>query len=119
MSIYRSWEFHGENNDGTALYSKQIECLIALDEFDLDGLEWEDGEEMFGFGDTSSSGAYERIFEALIEFAEIYPEVILTVLVHSETDSCPDGFRVQDGKVREFTGFITYRYDDDGTEVKM
>ena len=115
MSIHRSWEFYGQNKDGTFLTGRQIEDLIALDEFDFKVIEWEDDVDEFGWGDTESTGAYERVFEALIQYAEMYPDVTLTVYV--SVDRYQDGFRMENGKVREFTGQMTYFYDDDGTEV--
>lgn len=117
MSAYRTWEFWGHNNDGTLLTDKQVECLIALDEYDLDCLTWEEAE-MFGWGETESIFAYDRIEEALKKFSTLYPEVTVKVIVHYETESCPDGFMVKGGKVRPFSGHVVYTYDDDGTTVE-
>ena len=118
MSAYRNWEFWGHNNDGTLLTSKQVEALIALDEFDLEDLTWEEGE-MFGWGDTESIFSYDRVEEALEKFAALYPEVTVKVIVQYETEPCPDGFMVKGGNVRPFSGHVVYTYDDDGQEVDL
>ena len=118
MSAYRTWEFWGRNNDGSLLTSKQIEGLISLDEYDLDAMTW-DEHENFGWGHTESINAYDRIEEVLEQFAALYPEVTVKVIVQYETEPCPDGFMVKGGKVRPFSGHVVYTYDDDGAEVSL
>lgn len=114
MSMYRDWEFHGRNNNGSFLSSKQIECLIALDEFDLDGMEWKDYDTLIGSGFTESFGAYERIEKALDEFAFRYPEANMTVFVDCNGEKC--GFMLRNGKVQAFTSCTVY-LDGEGREL--
>ena len=114
MSFYRDWEFYGKNKDGSFLSSKQIECLVALDEFDLESMEWYDDDTMICFGYTTSIYAYENILEAIVKYAEIYPEVILTAIVSD--DEGKGGFMLRNGKVQEFTSCTVY-VDDEGREL--
>ena len=111
MSIYINWEFYGHN-----MTTKQIETLVSLDEYDLEELEWEE-EYLFGYGQTDSHCAYDRIKEALEEFAKIYPDVSIKVVAFYETEVAPCGFLVENGKCISFTGKITYYRDDNGQEV--
>ncbi len=119
MGVYRTWEFSGKNNDGSPLTSKQIECLVALNESDLEEFTWEQGGKAFGWGETTSIGAYERIYTTLTEFASLYPEVSMFVSVQVECEPAPFAVFVRGGKVREATGKITYYFDDDGEEVDL
>lgn len=117
MSMNVSWEFYGHNGEKTSpLTSKQIESLVGLDEYDLDGMEWEE-EYLFGWGETSSCYAYDRIEEALTIFAALYPDVSVKAVAFYEADPIPGGFLVEHGKCTTFTGKITYYRDDNGEEV--
>ena len=113
------WTFNGKNADDSFLTSKQIEALIALDEFDLDTgeINFENGCYDFGTGVTQSYGAVTRIREALEKFSKLYPAARLTVIYKYETDWCPDGFIVEGGEVVDITGHIVYSRDDNGKEV--
>ena len=117
-SVYE-WNFNGKNADDSFLSSKQIEALIAFDEFDLDTGEvnFESGCYDFGAGTTESYGAVSRIREALEKFSKLYPEVRLTVLYKYDADWYPDGFIVEGGEVVDITGHITFTRDDNGEEV--
>lgn len=121
MSVYRNWEFHGCHNDGGALTSKEIEALVSFDEFDLSCLTWEDGEELFGWGDTESAFSYDRIEEAIRDFKKIYPEIRLFVSCQYETEVCPDGFFSRSGtsEVRTLSSRLTYYDDETGEEVEI
>lgn len=116
MGMYRTWEFSGRNNDGSYLTSRQIECLVALDEYDLENLTFEEGDLLFGWGNTESIGAYEGIMDALEKFAAIYPEVRLFV---TDQEGSEYAIFVKGGKVREATGRVVYTFDDDGEEVDL
>ena len=118
MSTYIRWEFYGHNGDAKAepLTSKQIECLVALDEYDLEGMNW--GQDyLFGWGETESNLAYDRIEEALTKFAELHPDVTIKVLAYYETEPAPYGFLLENGECIPFTGQIKYYRDDNGGEV--
>lgn len=119
MSIYIRWEFYGHNGDAIAehLTSKQIESLVALDEFDLEGMNWEQEEYLFGFGETESNAAYDHIEEALTEFAKLWPDVSAKVLAYCDSAPAPYGFLLENGKCIPFTGQIRYYRDDNGQEV--
>ena len=121
MSAYRTWEFYGYHNDGTGLTSKEIEALVSFDEFDLENLEWEDGEVLFGWGTTESNGAYDRVEDAIREFKMIYPEVALTVIVQYESEPCPDAFFSRGGtsKVSTLSSKLIYYDDETGEEVEI
>ena len=114
MGVYRDWEFYGKNKDGSFLSSKQIECLIALDEYDLDGMEWYDNDTVIGSGYTESSSAYERIGDAVQKYAAIYPEVNLTVIATDGMDKY--GFMIRGGKFQRFDSTIVYT-DEEGREI--
>ena len=114
MSVYRDWEFYGKNKSGSFLSSKQIECLVALDEFDLENMEFYEDDTLFASGCTTSAFAYEHIQEAVEKYAEIYPEVILTVIVSDDCGKC--GFMLRDGKVQEFESCTVY-VDEEGREL--
>ena len=114
MSIYRSWEFTCNAT------KKQIDHLIALDECDFDNITFEDdANKFFGYGDTTSIGSYERIKEALEEFASAYLKASIFVKVQQECESVPYAFVVKEGKVREATGRITFFFDDNNEEVNQ
>ena len=115
MSAYRDWEFYGKNKDGSFLSSKQIECLVALDEFDLDGMEWYEDDSMIGSGFTTSTFSYDHIKEAVKKYAEIYPSIILTVIVTD--DEGKGGFMIRNGKLQEFTSCTVY-VDKEGREIE-
>ena len=115
MSIYRDWEFYGKNKDGSYLTSKQIECLVALDEFDLDGMEFYEDDTLFASGYTTSAFAYEHIQEAVEKYAEIYPEVSLTVIITE--DEGKGGFMIRNGKFQEFWASTVY-VDGEGREIE-
>lgn len=117
MSCYIRWEFYGHNGEKAEFLTEdQVKALIALDEYDLEELEWEE-EYLFGYGQTASHCAYDRIEEALDEFAKIYPDVSIKALAFYETDTNPIGFLVEHGKCIPLTGKITYYRDDNGEEV--
>jgi len=116
MSTYIRWEFYGHNGEKEeCLTEDQVKHLIALDHFDLEDLEWEEAY-LFGWGSTCSHCAYDRIKEALEEFARIYPDVSIKALAFYETEAAPCGFLVENGKCISFTGKITYYRDDNGEE---
>jgi len=122
MSANVEWIFSGVNkNTGKCLTSKQIEALVALDEFDLatDDFTWDADYKEFGEGHTESSFAVERIQEAAQEFSKLYPEIRLVILYKYDTAWNPDGFVTEGGEIREFTGCVRYTFDDNGEEVKM
>jgi len=117
MSTYIRWEFYGHNGDNTEpLTSKQIECLVALDEYDLEGMNWEQ-DYLFGWGETTSDSAYDHIEEALTEFAKLWPDISVKVLAYYETEPAPYGFLLECGECIPFTGQIKYYRDDNGEEV--
>ena len=117
MSTYIRWEFYGHNGEkAEPLTSKQIESLVALDEYDLEVMNWEE-EYLFGWGETESSFAYDRIEEALTEWAKIWPNISAKVLAYYETEPAPDGFLLERGNCIPFTGQIKYYRDDNGQEV--
>ena len=111
------WEFYGHNGDKTEpLTSKQIECLVALDEYDLENMTWEE-DYLFGWGETESSFTYDRIEEALKEWAKMWPNISAKVLAYYETEAAPYGFLLERGNCIPFTGQIKYYRDDNGEEV--
>lgn len=117
MSTYIRWEFYGHNGEkAEPLTSRQIESLVALDEYDLEIMNWEE-EYLFGYGVTESNCAYDRIEEALGEFAKMYPDVCMKVLACYETEVSPCGFLLENGECIPFTGKVTYYRDDNGEEV--
>lgn len=114
MGVYRDWEFYGKNKDGSSLSSKQIECLVALDEQDLYGMEWKDDDTLIGSGYTESIYAYERIKAAVEQYAKIYPDVNLTVIADEYGEKY--GFMIRNGKFQTFESSIIYT-DDEGREI--
>ena len=117
MSTYIRWEFYGHNGEKTEhLTSKQIEALVALDEYDLEQMTWEE-DYLFGWGDTTSSSAYNQIEEALGKFAALYPDASVKVLAFFETEPAPYGFLIENGTCVPFTGKLKYYRDDNGEEV--
>lgn len=121
MGVYRNWEFQGCYEDGSPLSSRAIEALISFDEFDLDNMTWEMGDTLFGWGDTESIGAYERIEEAARMFAKAYPDVRLVVICRCEADVCPDALFSRSGEteVHSLSSRLTYYDDDTGEEVEI
>ena len=118
MSTYIRWEFYGHNGNARAehLTSEQIESLIALDEHNLEYMNWEE-DYLFGWGTTESSFAYDEIEEALTEFAKLWPDISAKVLAYYDTEPAPYGFLLEHGKCIPFTGQIRYYRDDNGQEV--
>jgi len=117
MGQYIRWEFYGHNGEKTEhLTSKQIESLVALDEYDLESMTWEE-EYLFGFGETESNLAYDRIEEALTEFSKMWPDVSAKVLAYYDTEAAPYGFLLENGECIPFTGEIRYYRDDNSQEV--
>ena len=117
MSIYIRWEFYGHNGEkAECLTSKQIESLVALDEYDLEDMNWEE-DYLFGWGKTESNFAYDHIEEALTKFAKLWPDVSAKVLAYYETEPAPYGFLLEHGECIPFTGQIRYYRDDNGQEV--
>ena len=115
MSVYRDWEFYGKNKDGSKLYSKQIECLVALDEFDLENMEFYEDDTLFASGYTTSAFAYDHIREAVEKYAEIYPDVMLTVIMSDDIGK--GGFMIRNGKFQEFVSYTAY-VDMEGHEIE-
>lgn len=121
MSIYRTWEFRGCHKDGSPLTSREIEALVSFDEFDLECMTWEMGDSLFGWGDTQSIGAYERIEEAVREFKKVYLDVRLVVICRCEVDVCPDALFSRSGEteVHSLSSRLTYYDDETGEEVEI
>lgn len=121
MSQYRTWEFRGFHQDGSPLASREIEALVAFDEFDLECMTWEQGDALFGWGDTQSIGSYDRIEEAIREFMKVYPEIRLTVICQYEAEPCPDAFFSEAGTadVQTLSSRLTYYDDETGKEVAI
>lgn len=119
MAASIDWNFNGRNNDGTVFTSKQIEALIALDEFDfLPGcIEFNDRYYEFATGITESYGSRERIREAVEQFAKLYPETRLVVTYKYDFEWYPEGFIAEGGEVVDITGHVTFTRDDNGEEV--
>ena len=116
MGLYREWEFHGLNKDGSNLSYEQIDRLINMDEYDLFDMTCYDDDSLFGFGHTESFGAYERIFNAVQRHAFLYPEINMTVIVRKEPDAMDEGWIVRDGKIQTFTSKRIY-LDEQGNEI--
>ena len=114
MSVYRDWEFYGKNKDGSLLSSKQIECLVALDEQDLGEMEWSDSDTLICSGHTESIYVYERIKAAVEQYAKIYPDVNLTVIADEYGEKY--GFMIRNGKFQTFESSIIYT-DNEGREI--
>lgn len=121
MSAYRNWTFRGCHEDGSPLTSKEIEALVALDEFDLQGLEWEQGDDLFGWGDTESIGSYDRIEDAISAFKMMHPEIRLAVIAQYESEPCPDAFFSQCGEtaVHTLSSRLVFFDDETGEEVDI
>lgn len=121
MSIYRTWEFRGCHQDGSPLGSREIEALVSFDEFDLECMTWEEGDTLFGWGQTESIGAYDRVEEAVREFKNVYPDIRLLVTVQYEAEPCPDAFFSKSGEteVHALSSRLVYFDDETGEEVKI
>ena len=121
MSVYRSWTFRGCHEDGSPLTSKEIEALVAFDEFDLQDLEWEQGDDLFGWGDTESIWSYDHIEDAIREFKMAHPEIRLTVTVQYESEPCPDAFfsRCGETAVHTLSSRLVFFDDETGEEVDI
>ena len=114
MGVYREWEFYGKNKDGSSFSSKQIECLVALDEYDLEDMCWHCHDTAIGSGHTESSFAYDRIYQAVEKYAGIYPDVSLTVIADENGEKF--GFMIRNGKFQTFESSIIYT-DNEGREI--
>lgn len=121
MSTDRSWTFRGCHEDGSPLTSKEIEALVALDEFDLEYLEWEQGDDLFGWGDTESIGSYDRIGDAISAFKMMHPEIRLAVIAQYESEPCLDAFfsRCGETAVHTLSSRLVFFDNDTGEEVDI
>ena len=121
MSQYCTGEFRGCHQDGSPLASREIEALVAFDEFDLECMTWEQGDALFGWGDTQSFGSYAHISDAISAFKMAYPEIRLTVICQYESEPCPDAFFSQCGEtaVHTLSSRLTYYDDETGEEMEI
>lgn len=119
MSVYVNWELTAwHKNDSKLTEAEATAVCRALQAMPpmRDAVETLcDGWEVTF--ETASHFAVSDMKEQAAQFTADHPECVLHFTYQYDTALCPDGFRAQDGRIREFTGTVVYTWDDDGKEV--
>ena len=117
MSVCVSWEFIGLHQNGLYLTDDEVRELISCNPADWEGRHWEKDDQYLAAFRTESFRSCIAAKKALTRYAENHPDIVLQVTYQYENSVCPDGFLIEDGKLRDVTGHVYYTANDTGKEL--